>query len=150
MFSLLKGTEADCKRLVDYLNTLLTGVVKFTYNYSEQRIEFLDLEISIVDGRLETDLYIKPSNLQLYLHYFSNHPEHCKAGIVYSQALRVIERCSSEEKKVKNNSKRKNGTELGTKQIILFSYYSFYSVFDDLNFNLIFRCVDNFDFCCPK
>ena len=63
VFSLIKGTEEDCKRLVEFLNTLLPGVVKFTYNYSEQRIEFLDLEISIVDGRLETDLFIKPSNL---------------------------------------------------------------------------------------
>ena len=84
------------------MNTLVPGVVKFTYNYSEQRIEFLDLEISIVDGKLETDLFIKPTNLQLYLHYFSNHPEHCKAGIVYSQALRIIERCSLEENKTKH------------------------------------------------
>ena len=44
---------------------------------------------------MKTNLYIKPSNKQLYLDYNSNHPEHCKSGIPYSQALRVVERCSS-------------------------------------------------------
>ena len=45
-------------------------------------------------GLLETDLYVKPTNLQLYLDYTSNHPTHCKNAIVYYQALRIIERCS--------------------------------------------------------
>ena len=54
----------------------------------------MDLEISIEEGKLETNLYIKPSNLQLYLDYFSNHPQHCKVGMVYSLALRIVERCS--------------------------------------------------------
>ena len=57
----------------------------------------MDLEISIEEGKLETNLYIKPSNLQLYLDYFSNHPEHCKVGLIYSLALRIIERCSKKE-----------------------------------------------------
>jgi hypothetical protein len=50
-----------------------------------------------VDGKLETNLYIKPSNSQIYLDYHSNHPEHTKSSIPYSQALRVIERCSRQE-----------------------------------------------------
>ena len=33
----------------------------------------------------------------MFLDYFSNHPEHCKKGIAFSQALRVIERCSTPE-----------------------------------------------------
>ena len=59
--------------------------------------KFLDLEIIIENGRLETNLFVKPTNLQLFLDYFSNHPQHCKEGIVFSQALRVIERCSKPE-----------------------------------------------------
>ena len=42
-----------------------------------------------------TDLFIKPTNLQLYLDDRSNHPQPCKDSIVYCQALRVMERCSS-------------------------------------------------------
>ena len=41
-----------------------------------------------------TNLYIEPTNLQLYLDYRSNHPEYCKDAIVYCQAFRVIERSS--------------------------------------------------------
>ena len=57
----------------------------------------MDLEIRIENNRLETNLYIKPTNLQLYLDFFSNHHEPCKEGIVYGQALRIIERCSKPE-----------------------------------------------------
>ena len=56
---------------------------------------FLDLKIMI--GKLLTDLYIKPTNLQLYLDYRSNHPEPCKNAIIYCQALRIVERCSLPE-----------------------------------------------------
>ena len=117
VFALIKGSEEECRDLVDFLNTLMPGVVKFTFDFSEQKIQFLDLEISIVDGKLETNLFIKPTNLQLYLDYFSNHPEHCKVGIAYSQALRVIERCSRPEnaryhlENLKNKLKEKNYPE---------------------------------------
>ena len=97
VFAILKGEEEDCKNLVDFLNTLMPGVIKFTSKFSKDKIEFLDLQISIEEGKLETNLYIKPSNLQLYLDYFSNHPQHCKVGMVYSLALRIIERCSKQK-----------------------------------------------------
>ena len=60
-------------------------------------MEFLDLLIKIENGKLKTDLYIKPSNLQLYLNFNSNHPEPCKTGLVYGQALRIVERCTNGE-----------------------------------------------------
>ena len=69
-------------------------MIKFKFEFSEQKVEFLDLEIILENGRIETNLFIKPSNLQLYLDYFSNHPDPCKEGVVYGQALRVRERCS--------------------------------------------------------
>ena len=117
VFALIKGEEEDCKNLVDFLNTLLPGVIKFTSKFSKDKIEFLDLEISIENGKLETDLYIKPSNLQLYLDYFSNHPDHCKIGLIYSLALRIVERCSKQEnmnshlKKLKEKLMLKNYPE---------------------------------------
>ena len=47
-------------------------------------------------------MFVKPTNKQLFLDYFSNHPDHCKKGIIYSQALRVIERCSTPDDTHKN------------------------------------------------
>jgi hypothetical protein len=86
-----------CEQFVDFLNNLMPGVIKLKANYADESIEFLDLKIMIIDGRLETDLYIRPTNLQLYLDFASNHPFHCKSGLVYGQALRIIERCSRAE-----------------------------------------------------
>ena len=94
---LFRGTENDCKELVIWLNSLLPGVIKFKYEFSYSKIEFLDLEISISEGFLKTNLYVKPSNKQLFLDYNSNHPSHCKQAIPYSQALRVVERCANPE-----------------------------------------------------
>jgi hypothetical protein len=96
IFMLFKGSKSDCEALVDWLNSLMPGVVKLKFEFSHTRIVFLDLEIFLEDGILKTDLYIKPTNKQLYLDFKSNHQEHCKKGIPYSQALRVVEKCSEE------------------------------------------------------
>jgi hypothetical protein len=95
IFMLFKGTKSDCEKLVNWLNSLMPGVVKLKFEFSFTRIIFLDLEIFIEDGRLKTDLHTKPTNKQLYLDFTSNHPDHCKRSIPYSQALRVIEKCSN-------------------------------------------------------
>ena len=97
VFGLFKGTKEQFQKFVDWLNSLIPGVVKFTANISNTQVEFLDLVIKIENGRLKTDLYMKPSNLQLYLTYDSNHPEPCKTGLVYGQAPRVVERCTDEQ-----------------------------------------------------
>ena len=97
VFMLFKGCETKCRELVDWLNSLMPGVIKFKYQYSLQKIEFLDLEIYIEENQIKTNLYVKPTNKQIYLDYKSNHPDHCKSSIPYSQALRVVERCSSVE-----------------------------------------------------
>ena len=91
---LFRGSEIDCQALVDWLNSLMPGVVKFKFEFSITRIIFLDLEIFIEEGKLKTDLHIKPTNKQLYLDFNSNHPDHCKKSIPYSQGLRVVERCA--------------------------------------------------------
>ena len=71
VFGLFKGTKELFQSLVDWLNSLIPGVVKFTAKISYTQVEFLDLVIQIENGRLKTDLYMKPSNLQLYLNYNS-------------------------------------------------------------------------------
>ena len=105
VFMLFNGSKEQCKELVDWLNTLMPGVIKFKFEYSKKNIEFLDLDIRIENGRIETNLFVKPTNLQLFLDYHSNHPQHCKEGIVFSQAIRLIERCSKPED-LKTNLKK--------------------------------------------
>ena len=109
VFGLFKGSKEEFDNLVTWLNSLQPGVVKFTANISYSHVEFLDLVIRIENGKLESELFVKPSNLQLLLNYNSNHPEPCKTGLVYGQALRIVERCSNEqdaEKHLQNLKKK--------------------------------------------
>ena len=94
IFLLFKGSKDECELFLEWLNSIMPGVINLKCNFSEDTLEFLDLKIMIKNGKLETELYVKPTNLQLFLDYSSNHPTHCKDAIVYCQALRVVERCS--------------------------------------------------------
>ena len=71
--------------------------IKFTYEFSEASINFLDLNVKLCDGKLQTSLYVKPIDRHQYLHLRSSHPNHTKRSIVYSQTLRVSRACSQEE-----------------------------------------------------
>ena len=42
---LFKGSLEECESLVNWLNSLKPGVIKFKYQYSLNAIEFLDLKI---------------------------------------------------------------------------------------------------------
>ena len=70
---------------------------KFTYEFSEASINFLDLNVKLSNGKLQTSLYVKPTYRHQYLHFRSSHPKHTKRSIVYSQTLRVSRACSQEE-----------------------------------------------------
>ena len=61
----------------------------FTAEYSKETINFLDVDIWLVEGELVTDLFIKPTNTHQILDPSSSHPYHCKEGIAYSQSLRL-------------------------------------------------------------
>ena len=92
---------------MNWLNSLMPGVVRFKVDFSLQKVQFMDLEIFLKDGRLSTNIFTKPTNKQLYLDFSSNHPEHCKVAIPYSQALRVVQKCSKPEDRVREIEKLK-------------------------------------------
>ena len=68
--------------------------IKFTANYSQEEINFLDVSVRKKDNRLVTDLYIKPTYTHQYLHASSCHVYHSKKSIPYGQALRLNRICS--------------------------------------------------------
>ena len=71
--------------------------IKFTADWSKTSINFLDVTVSIAEGVIETDLYVKPTDSHQYLLSSSCHPFYCKKGIPYSQALRLNRICSNNE-----------------------------------------------------
>ena len=68
--------------------------IKFTADWSQTSMNFLDVTVSLLDGKITTDLYVKATGSHHYIHSSSCHPYHCKKGIPYSQALRLNRICS--------------------------------------------------------
>ena len=71
--------------------------IKFTHEFDKESITFLDLKGSLSGGYLTTDLYIKSTDRQQYLHFTSEHPKHTIRSIIFSQALRVYKVCLYEK-----------------------------------------------------
>ena len=65
--------------------------IKFTAEWSKTQINFLDVTVSLENGKIKTDLCVKPTDTHQYLHSSSCHPYQ---GIPYSQTLRLNRICS--------------------------------------------------------
>ena len=63
----------------------------------KEEVNFLDVNIKLIDGELKTDLFVKPTDTHQFLDPTSCHPYHCKKTIPYSQALRFNRICSDNE-----------------------------------------------------
>ena len=71
--------------------------IKFTCEFSEASINFLDLNVKLSNGKLQSCLYVKATDCHQYLHLQSSHPKHTKRSTGYSQTLRVSRVCSQDE-----------------------------------------------------
>ena len=50
--------------------------IKFTWENSKEKIFYLDVMVSLEDGKLSTDVYHKPTNAHQYVNFRSCHPLH--------------------------------------------------------------------------
>jgi len=58
------------------------------FDYSKKEVNFLDTTIYLNNNRnIQTKLYRKPTDKKSLLHNSSNHSEHSKESVIYSQAL---------------------------------------------------------------
>ena len=89
----LEHGEKKLRNFVETLNKI-HPTIKFTAEWSQKSINFLDIKVSLIDGQLEIDLGVKPTDSHQYLHSSSCHHYHCKKSIPYSQALRLNRVCS--------------------------------------------------------
>ena len=64
--------------------------LKFIFEKLTTDINFLDINIKIVDNQLPFDIYYKPTNSFNYLKYNSCHPSHTNNNISLSLARRII------------------------------------------------------------
>ena len=59
--------EAELKRFMEKLNQFLPNL-KFTYESSQKKVAFLDLNVSFENGCIITYLYTKSTDCHQYLH----------------------------------------------------------------------------------
>ena len=85
--------EEKLKEIIDHLNEK-HPTIKFTSEWSQTSINFLNVTVSLIGGKVTIDLCIKPTDSYQYLHSSSCHPYHCKKGIPYFQTLRLNRICS--------------------------------------------------------
>lgn len=87
-FIIFTKTEQELKLFHNLLNTLHPSI-KFTIEKNKNRLPFLDTVIINNNGKLQTDIYYKPTDSKQYLLYTSCHPKHTKNSIPYNLARRI-------------------------------------------------------------
>ena len=79
---------------MEFMNSF-HNTIKFTFSWSSQEVNFLDVNVVLRNGIVSTDLYSKPTDKHQYLFHTSCHPNSCKKGIPFGQALRIRRICST-------------------------------------------------------
>ena len=74
---------------------LIHPTVKLMADWSYSSVNLLDVKVIFNDGKIITDLYVKPTDTHRYLDSSSCHPYHCKKSIPYSQPLHLNRICSN-------------------------------------------------------
>ena len=108
IFLIFNGSTKKLHELFNAINKI-NPTIKFTMNHTslqsepqenrcsckyQESIPFLDPLCSIVNGRIETDLYKKETDRNQYLLTSSIHPVQCTRNLPYSLALRIVRICS--------------------------------------------------------
>ena len=86
--------KEDLDNFVNYLNSRVQ-TIKLTHECLSESVSFLDVTVKLNQGRIETDLFCKPTDSHDYLLYSSAHPQKCKDSIPYSQFVRIRRLCSN-------------------------------------------------------
>ena len=77
---LREHAEDKLEEFIEHLNEKHVSM-KLTAEWSQTSITFMDVTVSLLGGKVTTDLYLKPTDSHQYLHSPSCHPYQCKKGI---------------------------------------------------------------------
>ena len=102
LWFLWRGSERQFEAFKSALNTV-GAVNKFTLKGEVGKtVDFLDITLSLDSGRLETSVFIKPTDSKRYLNRRSDHTTHTFGGIPFSQFRRAVVISSNEEERQKS------------------------------------------------
>ena len=99
-FSSLGTWICGLNLFLDYLNNLDdTGKIKFTMQFADESgLEFLDLKLKIVEGKVNVDVYSKPTNSFTYVLPSTSYPYKNIRNIPKGITLRLQHICDTDEK----------------------------------------------------
>ena len=83
--------EYDEESLNEFINEINSfhPTIKFTADWSKEKVNFLDVEVTFKNGALSTDLFAKPTDTHQLLDPTSCHPYYCKKGTPYSKKIKT-------------------------------------------------------------
>ena len=87
-FILWTKGEENLKTFHSVLNELHADL-KFTIEYSNERLPFLDVLLIKSNNPISTDIFFKETDSKQYLNFYSCHPKHTKTSIPYNLARRI-------------------------------------------------------------
>ena len=99
LFFLWLGSE---KSFLDFKDALNEKGSEFKFTLKGEvgkTVDFLDVRVSNESGKLETTLFVKPTDSMRYLHRRSDHSPHMFKAIPYSQFRRAVVICSSDKER---------------------------------------------------
>ena len=92
IFFIWKHGEEPLKEFINEINSFHLTTT-FTTDWSKEKVNFLDVEVTLKNGVLSTNLFVKHTDAHQFLDPTSCHHYHCKKGIPYSQTLRLNRIC---------------------------------------------------------
>jgi hypothetical protein len=99
IFIIWTGSYEQFDDFFNFINSF-HPTIKFDepdHDKEKNSCNFLDLQISIEDSQIQTDLYRKETSKPRALLQSSAHPGHITPNIVYSMAFRLLRICSRED-----------------------------------------------------
>ena len=69
--------EVSLKEFINEINSF-HPTIKFTADWSKEKVSFLDVDVTLNNGVLSTELFVKPTETHQFLDPTSCHPYHCK------------------------------------------------------------------------
>ena len=84
----------DARRWNEFQTLVNGGGLSWTFTHQSKSVNFMDLTLSIEDGRVISKLYSKPLALHLYIPPNSCHPPGVVTGLIMGNVLRIYMLCS--------------------------------------------------------
>ena len=95
----LGASSLPKQQLLDFISFIqdFHPAIKYTFEISSNSVTFLDIKLTLENGRINTSVHYKTTDSHSYLDYRSSHTTSTKDSIPYSQFLRLRRLCSNDD-----------------------------------------------------